>query len=301
MIDVAARVTRGWPMPDGESEEGREPAGVVILSAEDGLADTILPRLIAGGGDPARVVALPEVPSQEGPRPPCLPLDVHWLARAIKRVNAALVIVDPLAAFIDGQINMHRDQDIRRALHLLARLAEQTGTAVLVIRHLNKGGSSNPVYRGGGSIGIIGAARSGLLLARDPDDESKRVLACTKCNLARMPPSLSFSIEQAANGAIRIGWAGTSPHTAETLLAAPRDEEERGAISEAMEVLKTILAAGTLPAKEVKAEARKAGIAEQALKRAKAVLKVRSQLVGYGKDGVWNWSLPAREDQAPEF
>lgn len=295
--EIAARVTKGWSMPDGEPGEDREPAGAVLLSAEDGLADTILPRLLAAGGDPGRVVALPEVPGDTGPRPPCLPLDVRWLTAAVKRVQAALVVIDPLAAFLDPDVNMHRDQHVRRALHLLARLADETGTAVVVVRHLNKGGSSNPVYRGGGSIGIIGAARSGLLVAKDPDDENKRVLAATKCNLARMPPSLSFALEPAGDGAIRIGWSGTSLHTAETLLAVPRDEEERGATAEAVEVLRTILAVGMLPAKTVKTEARKAGVSEPALKRAKAILGVRSRLVGFGKDGQWNWSLPVREGQ----
>ncbi len=163
-LDLAARVSRGVEMPDGAA--GRQ-GGVVLLTAEDGIRDTVVPRLDAAGADRSRVLALDLVPDAEGGQQlPRLPLDAPYIDAAVRRMGALLVVVDPLTAYLSERINSHRDQDCRRALWPLTKLAEETGAAVVVVRHLNKGNASNPLYRGGGSIGIIGAARSGLLVAR---------------------------------------------------------------------------------------------------------------------------------------
>lgn len=293
-MDIAARVSAGEPMPfdaQGEPGEGRKPAGVVLLTAEDGLADTVYPRLEAAGADLERIIALETVPG-DPPRPPRLPDDIHWLAKVVKQAQAELVVIDPLMAFLGEKVNAHHDQDVRRALHPLAKMAEKTGAAVVVVRHLNKATGGNPLYRGGGSIGIIGAARSGMLLARDPDDPDRRILASTKCNLARLPSSLIYSIESVENGAIRVCWIGESTHSAESLLAAPVDAEDRGAVQDAVDVLRSLLAAGQQPCDSVKAQARGAGISNRTLHRAKAILGVCSRRIGFGNAGVWFWGLP---------
>jgi hypothetical protein len=292
-LDLAARVSAGHCLPfDPQTEPGeeREPAGVVLLSAEDGLGDTIKPRLDAAGADADRVLALDKIPDGKGFRLPVLPNDILRIKEAVERVAARLVVVDPLMAFLNGDTNSHRDQDVRRALHPLTAMAQETGAAVVVVRHLNKATGGNPVYRGGGSIGIIGAARSGLLVAADPDNPDRRVLASTKCNLARSPASLSFDLSSVENGALRVGWIGESPHTANSLLAAPKDDEDRNAVADAVEVLRTILSAGSRTAKEATAEARKARVSARTLARAKAKLGVRSKPIGFR--GEWHWELP---------
>jgi hypothetical protein len=296
-LDLAARVSRGLAMPFEEREPGedRESAGVVLLSAEDGLEDTIRPRLDAAGADVERVLALDKIPDGTGFRLPVLPDDIRDLKDAVQRMVAKLVIIDPIMAYLGPDTNSHRDQDVRRALHPLADTAQETGAAVLVIRHLNKATGGNPLYRGGGSIGIIGAARAGMLVARDPDNVDRRVLASTKCNLAKLPASLSFDLSAADSGALRVGWIGPCAHTADSLLAAPRDEEERGAVQEAVEVLRAVLANGSRPANEVECEARKAGISKRTLDRAKAALGVKAKLTGFGSEGEWRWSLPSTE------
>jgi RecA-family ATPase len=96
------------------------------------------------------------------------------------------VIVDPLAAFLAG-VDAHVDQSVRRALHPISKLAESSGAAVVVIRHLNKAPGGKAMYRGGGSIGITGAARAVHLVAADPDDDSRRLLPAVKINVARKP------------------------------------------------------------------------------------------------------------------
>jgi hypothetical protein len=292
-MDLAGRVSAGLGMPDGSD---CKPGGVVILNAEDGLADTIKPRLAAAAGDANRVLALNEIPGPDGPRAITLPSDLAYVEAAIKRMDAKLVTVDPVMAFLGQEVNVYRDQDCRRALHPLKDLAERTGAAVLVVRHLNKNVAGNPLYRGGGSIGIIGAARSALLLAKDPDNADLRILASTKCNLAKLPTSLSFQLSNGEQG-LCVGWVGPSSHTAESLLAAPQSDEERGATDEAVEFLAALLANGPVTAEYAKKEARKAGIAERTLSRAKSILKVESRRVGgFADQGKWTWFLP---NQAP--
>jgi AAA domain len=291
--DVAARVSAGKCLPDGTPCEA---AGVVICSAEDGFADTIRPRFDAAGGDPSRAVALSTVPDSEGSeRQLSIPEDLDVIERAIARVGAKFVVVDPLMAFLAGEVNSHRDQDIRRALAPLARLAERTGAAIVVVRHLNKASGGNVLYRGGGSIGIIGAARSGLLIAKHPEDAGRRVLASVKSNLAPPAPSLVFSLTEADNGAVRVEWKGESSLDAAALLSAPTDHEERSTFVEAQDFLRVVLADGRVPAREVQEEARTAGISERTLKRAKQALGVevgREGEAGKRGGGTWYWSLP---------
>jgi hypothetical protein len=292
-LDLAARVSAGKAFPDGVE---CEPAGVVLLSAEDGLADTIRPRLDAAGADTSRILALATVPDENGhDRLLSIPEDLVLIEKGIRRVGARLVVVDPLMAFLSGDTNSHRDQDVRRALAPLAGLAERTGAAVLVIRHLNKAAANNPLYRGGGSIGIIGAARMAFVVGKDPQDENRRVLASTKNNLAMPPQSLMFGLEEAQNGSVRVNWLGQSEVSAKDLLATPQDQEHADARGEAVEFLNEVLADGPVAASKVKEEAEDAGIKERTLARAKKALGVISYREGEAGErgkGQWLWKLP---------
>lgn len=242
--DIAARVSAGLPLPDGHSCEA---GGVVLLNAEDGLSDTIRPRLDAAGADTSRVLSLATTLDSEGhERMLSIPEDLSLIERGIWRVGAKLVIVDPLMAFLSGETNAHKDQDTRKALAPLAALAERTGVAVVVVRHLNKATGTNVLYRGGGSIGIIGAARSALLVAKDPEDENRRVLAPMKSNLAQPAPSLAFTLEETSNGAVRVTWQGDTDLDAVKLLATSAGREEGEAFSEATEFLRELLRDGPI-------------------------------------------------------
>jgi putative DNA primase/helicase len=292
-LDLGARISAGKAFPDRAK---CEPAGVVLLSGEDALADTIRPRLDAAGADVSRILSLATVPDENGhDRYLSIPEDISLIEKGIERVGARLVIVDPLMAFLSGETNSHRDQDVRRALAPLAGLAERTGACVLVVRHLNKAPGNNPLYRGGGSIGIIGAARMAFVVGKDPQDENRRVLASTKNNLAKPPKTLMFTLEEDESGAVRVNWLGESEVSAHQLLATPREEEYADARSEAMEFLNDVLANGPLAASQVKEEAEEAGISERTLWRAKKVLGVMAyregEAGGRGK-GHWFWKLP---------
>jgi hypothetical protein len=291
-IDLAARVTTGLDMPDGSPGVD---GGVVILTAEDGLGDTVRPRCRRAGGDPARIVALTVVGQGDDEHDPFLPDDLNYVEAAINRVQAKLVIVDPLMAYLPGSVNAHRDQDVRLALRQLASLAERTGAGTVVIRHLNKVGGTNALHRGGGSIGIIGAARSGMLVAKDPDDDAKRIVAMTKANLAAPVASLRYQIlSDGPDAPPYVDWLGSAGFNAMQLLNIPedQDEEAKTGIEQAIEALRAALEDGPLEAKIARKEVRDAaGVSDRTIDVAKARLHVVATRQG-GRNGRWLWSLP---------
>lgn len=293
-LDLAARVSSGLPLPGGE-EFG--PAGVVLLSIEDGLADTVRPRLEAAGANLTRVLSL-ETVSDRDQRLPGIPDDVPSIESAIYRVDAKLVVIDPLMAFLSPEINSHRDQDVRRALAPLTLLAERTGAAFVLVRHLNKADGRSPLYRGGGSIGFIAAARAGLLMGVDPTDSSLRVLAASKSNLSRKAPSLSFRIVEVPGGSTRVEWLGESAVGAEDLLGDPPSRRVSGALEDAKGILGALLANGPIEAKKAQEECLSAGIAPRTLDRAKQELGVRCRKTGFGQG--WVWSLPHEDRQTSQ-
>jgi hypothetical protein len=295
-LTIAAKVSTGSPFPDGARPERGD---VILLSAEDDIADTIRPRLEAAGADLGRCWVLPDVhPEGAPPRPPELPADLFLLEDLVKSKAAALVVVDPLMAFLAGQVDSHRDQDVRRVLASMAYMAARTGAAVLIVRHMRKGAGS-ALDKGSGSIGIIGAARAGLLVAPDPEDEGRRILAMTKSNLAKMPEALAYRlVNDELYGAARVVWDGASRHTANDLVRPRVDEEEAPALAEAVRVLKEILADGPLPAGNVKRMAATAGVAERTLHRARHALGVTARRQGFGPGAYYEWTMPADPPEA---
>ena len=197
-IDLIARVTRGSAMPGELPTIAHEPRGAVLLSAEDDLARIIVPRLLAAGANLDLAVVVRMLERDGTTREPLIcPDDLAAIEEAIAKVRAAIVVIDPLVAYLPANANANRDQDVRRSLSILADLGERSGASIVGVRHLRKAGADNALYRGGGSIGIIGAARAGLLVAPDPDDPTgqQRIIAVTKNNLGPPPPSLAFRLE----------------------------------------------------------------------------------------------------------
>jgi len=282
--DTAAKVSSGGPLPGQTAKH--EPAGVVILTAEDSLAHVVVPRLRVAGADLSRICAIPYAPASPGEQTfSRLPADLPILERAIERVGARLVIFDVLACYIPITLSMQRDQDVRLALAPLAEMADRLQVACLLLRHLNKDTSKSTLYRGGGSIAIVGAARSGLLLAKDPNDPEIRVLAAIKSNFGAHAESLNFRIRSSGNVPF-IEWIGTTDQTADQLLA-PQTAEERGAVQEAAAFLRQALADGPIETKELYKMAEDLGISRASLKRAKS-FTVDSFKTGWRS---WQWGL----------
>lgn len=286
-LDIAACLSTARPMPNSATVDVSEPAGSVFLSAEDDPEDTIQPRLALAGADLDRVVLLQSVRHEDGLSMPTV-ADLNAIRLGIKAVDAKLVVIDPLMAYLPAETNSYRDQDVRRSLAPLAALASEMNVSVLVIRHLNKTSNNNPIYRGGGSIGIIGAARSGLMVAKDPDDESRCILSVAKSNLAKLPASLAYEILSNAAEVPWVNWLGATQHTAASLLNDQSDsQEERSAVKEAEDFLCEYL--GNMPRKvpDVLKAARAAGIAEKTLRRAKSSIKVKAVKSDFAEGWVW--------------
>lgn len=290
LLDVAARKSTGRPMPDHSG--GGEPSCVIVLSNEDDLASVIVPRLVAAKANLTRLASI-AMKTKNGTRDPILQeADLDKLEKAVFRLGARLVIVDPLVCYVRAELNIYNDHHMRQVLALLKGVAERTNSAVVTVRHWTKAVGVSALHRGGGSIGIIGAARSALVVAVDPDDETerRRVLAVNKSNLAEKAPSLIYHIE--ADGPDTppwVVWGGVSEHTAQTLSVGPESGEDRGALEDAVAWLKEILEGGPMLGSDVKHKARAEHIAERTLWRAKARLRV----IAIPKGGVASrWSLP---------
>src|SRR5262249_42528702 len=147
-----------------------------------------------------------------------IPEDLPLLELAIGQVKAALVVIDPVMAFLSPQKNSNNDQETRQALTPLAQLAERLDVAVLLVRHLSKDESrQKALYRGGGSIAFIGIARSALVVSKSKKYPNSNALAVAKCNLAPSSPSLLYSIRDSGDS-ITIEWGVHSAETADELI-----------------------------------------------------------------------------------
>ncbi len=292
-LDIAARTSSGQAWPDGVPNAG--PADVLLLSAEDGLADTVVPRATAAGANLARIHALREV-EMTGPDgqptlvPPSLPRDIPVIAEIIKQNRVKLLVVDVLMAYLSGGVDSHRDQDVRAVLHTLAAMAEATGCCVILVRHLNKMAGGNALYRGGGSIGIIGAARAAYLIARDPDDDDRRIFAPTKMNIAAEPAALAYRLVSADElGCARVEWEdGPVQTTAADLLRAQVDAEEKTERDDAVSWLRWYLGqhGGGAPRKDVIAAAGREH-SERTLQRAIRGTDFRVERSGFPSTTTW--------------
>ena len=289
-LDLAARLSTGRPMPDGTG--GGQLGRTLLLVAEDQSADTVVPRLAAAGADVAQVRRFVHADG----RLPRLPRNLPALERAVGEGEVALVVIDPLVAFLSPGVWMGSDQLVRGALGRLAGVAERTGAAVVMVRHLNKTTSQKALYRGGGSIGIIGSARSALLATGDPAPGGARVLATTKANLGPLPPAQGYRVVGTEGGAGVVEWTGPVGLTADEALRPAKVEEPKAepvGVIPATEWLMEYLRGGPRPAVEVYEAAVARGISERTLERAKGPAQVQSALVtdpGTGQKQ-WEWRL----------
>jgi|GEM_PF-2716441 len=290
---LAARITKGLPMPDGSHCER---GSVVIVNAEDGLEDTVKPRLEVAGADIPRCHWL-NFSLEDGQQTLIIPGQMDALKKKIDESKPVLVIIDPLVAYLEQRINSWNDQHVRRAMAALSsQIAEPTGVAIVLIRHPNKKEDvKNKIYRGGGSIGIIAAARSALLLAPDSHNPKLRVLSTIKTNLSKPPTPLLFGVERvdyedADEGMPKIVWHGEqSQATAHP--ASTNAHEKISALEDAKEFLRESLGHGAKEVTQLFSDAHNSKISLSTLRRAKTELKVKSVRDGFGDEGVWFWKL----------
>ena len=212
MLNLIAAFTTGRDLLDPPgSPQIREPINVIYQTAEDGLADTVKPRLVAAGADCSRVSVI-----DEGER--MLSMTDERLIWAIRETDAGLVVLDPIQAYLGENVDMHRANEVRPRLKHLGDIAAVNSCGMVLIGHLNKKDSGKPEYRGLGSIDFTAAARSVILCAESPRDRDVRVLASTKCSLTYPPDPVAFRLSKERG----FEWEGTYDITAEELLQSTR-------------------------------------------------------------------------------
>jgi len=288
-LAIARGVSLGRGLPGMQSGA---PGKALLASAEDGLGDTIRPRLDAMKADVNRIVAI-DTP---------LTLDDAGFAQlegCVDTHKPSLLILDPLVAYLGAGVDIHRANETRAVMAQLARLAERFGIAVVAVRHLTKGGMSKAIYRGLGSIDITAACRSVLLAGCEAENSGNRALVHIKSNLALAGPSIGYELKDGC-----FYWTGESSLTAAQILAA-----DNGAgtseLDEAVAFLRGELADGRVPAKDVYRDAQDMGVSRRTLERAKVqagIIVRREGEKGKRGGGGWAWKLPDdlhRQDTAP--
>lgn len=293
-LAFAATVTSGGRWPDGSR---CEPGNVLVWSGEDDPADTLLPRLLAAGGDRGRVYFVSgsrvngEVESFDPAR------DMATLQAEAERIgNVRLLIVDPVVSAVAG--DSHKNTETRRALQPLVDLAACMGAAVVGITHFSKGGQgSDSTQRVVGSVAFTAMARVVLVAAKvkSEDGEDRRILARSKSNIGPDEGGFEYRLEQSEPLpdilASYVAWGAAVAGTARELLTDPeeQDDGEVSAKDAAIEFLKEVLGDDVVPMKAIDAEAKEAGIAWRTVRRAADALGVKSRK---GEGGKWYWSLP---------
>ena len=301
-LAMAATVTIGGRWPDGT---WAAPGAVAIWSGEDDPADTLVPRLLAAGADPARVHIVAGVTDARGRRPFDPATDMPALAVAVAKHDPDLLIVDSVASAIAG--DSHKNSETRRGLQPLVDLGAACRCAVLGITHLTKGTQGrDPTERVTGSLAFGAAARLVLVAAKIRKEEGGgRLLARAKSNLGPDGGGFRYDLEVCdlpgfpGLSATRVLWGEALTGTAHELLGqaeADADPEQRTALDDARGFLLAALADGPVTAKAIQAEARDAGHAWATVRRAQNALGIEAR-----KDGVrgpWKW-YPAQDAQGP--
>lgn len=284
-LQLAACISTGAPLPGPDGTPTREmaPATVLYMSAEDGLADTLRPRLDKMKADTKRVFVLTGWRNDDGDSGLITLSDVDVIEQALAEVRPVLLVVDPLQGYLGAGVDMHRANEVRPVMAAMANLAEKYNTALLCVRHLSKASAGKALYRGMGSIDFTAEARSILLAGVDPENPEKRGIVHLKSNLVAAGPAIGFELTPEG-----FYWTGLSSMTAGTFFKSDvQAEEERSIIAEAEAFLLEALADGPVPAIELVKEAKECGISKRTLDRAKKKLGVKSQKEG----DRWTWNL----------
>jgi hypothetical protein len=293
-----------WPNGEGRAELG----SVIVLSAEDDPADTIIPRLTAAGAELSRVhiVSAVTTDDQKGRRLFNLQSDLLSLEEAITHVgDVRLVIIDPVSSYL-GKVDSHKNAEVRTVLEPIGEMASRLRVAVVAVTHFSKGTGSSANHRIIGSIAFVAAARAAFIVSRDPDDENRRLFVPSKNNLGPDRDGLAFRIETRDVGrgiiAPAVSWDSEPvKRTADEILSAMSGSGDRHtAKDEAKTFLQEALGSGPMSVSDLEAEARAAGLLgerqrlsyNKAIRAAADTLRVVRRREGFGPGAAYHWSLP---------
>mgnify|MGYP000107550797 FL=1 len=282
VLQIIAKLTKGEAVLPSDSDESDleektmalEPVNVIYQTAEDGLGDTIKPRLLSAGADCSRVMVIDD-------NDQALTMMDARLEEAIIKTNARLVVLDPIQGFLGTTVDMHRANEIRPLMKRVAVLAEKYHCAIILIGHMNKNSNGKSSYRGLGSIDFQAAARSVLIVGRIKDEPEIRVVCHVKSSLAPEGKSIAFRLDKDTG----FEWIGEYDISADDLLSGDNRGQK---IHAAKEFLKEILASGSVAQTKVAEEAESRRIKKKTLWNAKKELEIDSVKIG----NQWFWMLP---------
>ena len=274
-LRLAAACSTGRPMPGMES---LSPFNVIYQSAEDGLEDTIKPRLTEAGADQERVINIREDKKS-------LHLLDSRIEKAILQCDAKLLILDPLQGYLGERIDMNRANESREVMKAIGQVAQRTGCAIVLVGHLNKATGMSSAYRGLGSIDFRAVARSVLVVGRLRKNKNIRVIVHDKSSLAPEGKSLAFNLGNEEGFRWLDGYDGIS---AEDLLSGISSQQETKTM-QAEEIIRTMLEDGTeIPGEEIVQAAARKQISRRTVNEAKKnIAGIVSRKVGTK----WMWSI----------
>jgi putative DNA primase/helicase len=294
-ISTAATITTGRRWPDGSNAEQGD---VLIWTGEDGIADTLLPRFLAAGGDPSRVHFVNSMQERGKSRPFDPATDMPKLVEAARKLpELKMVILDPVVAAVSG--DSHKNTETRRGLQPVVDLADQLDCAVLGITHLSKNtGGREPLERVAGSIAFGAVARVVLATVKPADTEAPRRLVRAKSNLGPDTGGFEYTLFGVPVpghdfGAQRVDWGEALEGSARELMAVEKADDEEDALAEAEAFLTDLLGSGPLPTKEIKTAADAHGHTWRTVRRAKDQLGITAtKAANAGFSSGWQWQLP---------
>ena len=274
-MHLAAACTNGKLLPNMER---MEPFNVIYQTAEDGLGDTVKPRLIEAGADLDRVLVIDDSDVQ-------LTLSDERIEKAIIENNARLVIIDPIQAYLGADVDMNRANEVRPIFMRLGQVAQRTGCAILLIGHLNKAAGMQSLQRGLGSIDIAAAVRSVMFIGKLKHDPTMRILTHEKSSLA--PPGVSLAFSLGDEGGFR--WVGEYDITADEMLSGIEPQRETKT-QQAKDLICTLLAGGKrVYSEDIDKAALDKGIPSRTVRDAKRELgdALKSKIVEGRKKVFW--------------
>ena len=274
-MHLAAACTNGKLLPNMER---MEPFNVIYQTAEDGLGDTVKPRLIEAGADLDRVLVIDDSEVQ-------LTLSDERIEKAIIENNARLVIIDPIQAYLGADVDMNRANEVRPIFMRLGQVAQRTGCAILLIGHLNKAAGMQSLQRGLGSIDIAAAVRSVMFIGKLKHDPTMRILTHEKSSLA--PPGASLAFSLGDEGGFR--WVGEYDITADEMLSGIEPQRETKT-QQAKDLICTLLAGGKqVLSEDIDKAALERGIPGRTVRDAKRELgdALKSKIVEGRKKVFW--------------
>ena len=278
---LAAACTNKKFLPDMEPFE---PFNMIFQTAEDGLGDTVKPRLVSSGADLQRVLVIDDT---ENP----LTLADDRIEKAIRENNAKLMVIDPLQAFLGANVDMNRANEVRPVFRKLADIAQSTGCAIVMIGHLNKASGTQSTYRGLGSIDIAAVVRSILFVGKVKDDPTTRVIVHEKSSLAPPGQALAFSLGDQKG----FRWIGAYDISAEDLLAGGEGTRTELKQEQAMKLIYELLSEGrAVSVADLNKEAIERGISERTVRMVRNSMKEKLESERRGKD--W-WIRMKRQDE----